>query len=114
LAVYKDKGNAVAVIPCVEAVFKSEDGLSSNETIPREELWRTQTPHTFRLKDLLWAHEMAAEYKIINMAATCSLFQALGKTIHFSKGAETNLKITTQEDLEIFKALLYMQKGATN
>lgn len=40
------------------------------------------------------------------MAATCSLMSALGYEIFFSKGAEKNLKITTMEDLDIFKALL--------
>ena len=31
---------------------------------------------------------------------------ALGKTVYFSKGSEKNLKITTVEDIDIFKALL--------
>lgn len=30
----------------------------------------------------------------------------LGKTTYFSKGSEENLKITTLDDLRIFKALL--------
>ena len=34
----------------------------------------------------------------------------LGKKVYFSKGAETNLKITTVEDLLIFKALLSTRK----
>ena len=34
------------------------------------------------------------------------LFDANGYTTYFSKGAEKNIKITTIEDIEIFKALL--------
>ena len=40
------------------------------------------------------------------MAASCSLMQRYGYTTYFSKGSEKNIKITTIEDIEIFKALL--------
>ncbi len=33
--------------------------------------------------------------------------QTLGKTIYFSEGSEKNVKITTLDDLDIFKALLH-------
>jgi 2-C-methyl-D-erythritol 4-phosphate cytidylyltransferase len=99
LSVYAEFGSAVAAIPCVEAVFKSQDGgKSSTKSIPREELYRTQT------------HDMARQKGITNTAASCSLMEALGETVYFSGGLETNLKITTQEDLLIFKAL----RGAKN
>ncbi len=107
LAVFKKHGSAVAAIPCVEAVFFSEDdGASSVTSIPREQLYRTQTPHTYTLEKLLWAHDMAKEQGITNTAASCTLMQALGETVYFSKGAEKNLKITTTEDLEMFEVLL--------
>ena len=106
LVKFKQFGSAVAVIPCTEVVFVSENGRESNKTIPREELWRTQTPHTYKLKDLIEAHEVARQRGITNMAASCALMEALGKTTYFSKGSEKNLKITTVEDIEIFKALL--------
>ena len=35
------------------------------------------------------------------------LMKELGKTTWFSKGSEENLKITTLDDLRIFKALLH-------
>lgn len=43
---------------------------------------------------------------VINMAASCLLMQKYGYTTYFSKGSEKNIKITTVEDIEIFKALL--------
>ncbi|WP_415945840.1 IspD/TarI family cytidylyltransferase [Selenomonas montiformis] len=111
LATFKQYGSAVAAIPCVEAVFKSQDGgHSSTITIPREQLFRTQTPHTYRFDKLLWAHENAARYGIFNTAASCVLMQSLGETTYFSRGSEKNIKITTVEDLFIFKALLHTQK----
>lgn len=111
LAVFKQFGSAVAAIPCVEAVFRSEDnGVSSNVVIPREQLFRTQTPHTYSLEKLLWAHQRACEKGIVNTAASCTLMQKLGETVYFSKGSEENLKITTVEDMLIFKALLHTKK----
>ena len=34
----------------------------------------------------------------------------LGKKLYMSKGSEKNLKLTTTEDIEIFKALLQAKK----
>jgi 2-C-methyl-D-erythritol 4-phosphate cytidylyltransferase len=102
----KEYGSSVAVIPCTEAVFRSDDTFSSEISIPREQLYRTQTPHAYKLSKLLWAHEQASIKNITNTAATCTLMNALGEKIYFSAGSEKNIKITTTEDIEIFKALL--------
>lgn len=110
LSTFKKYGSAVAAIPCVEAVFKSADGCTSNISIPREMLFRTQTPHTYKLGKLLWAHKEAGKRGIRNTAASCTLMQALGETIYLSKGSEKNLKLTTVEDLDIFRAFLHEPK----
>lgn len=110
LATYQKYGSAVAAIPCVEAVMQSQDGISSTVSIPREELLRTQTPHAYSLGKLLWAHREAQKQGITGTAATCVLMQKLGETIYFSKGSEENLKITTLDDMMIFKALLHTKK----
>ena len=113
LAVFKQYGSAVAAIPCVEAVFRSsDDGHSSRVSIPREQLFRTQTPHTYTLEKLLWAHDEARKKKITDTAASCTLMQMLGETIYFSKGSEENLKITTVDDMMIFEALLKTKKDS--
>ena len=111
LATFQIHGSAVAAIPCVEAVFRSNDnGTSSITSIPREQLFRTQTPHTYSLGKLMWAHEEANKKGITNTAASCTLMQQLGETVYFSKGSETNLKITTVDDIMIFEALLHTKK----
>ena len=113
LATFYAYGSAVAAIPCVEAVFRSDDnGVSSNISIPREQLFRTQTPHTYSLGKLLWAHEEAEKRGIANTAASCTLMQQLGETVYFSRGSETNLKITTVDDMMIFEALLHTKKDS--
>ena len=111
LATFSREGSAVAVIPCVEAVFRSDDnGFSASSFIPREQLFRTQTPHTYTLGKLLWAHREAEKRHIENTVATCTLMDALGEKIYFSRGSEENLKITSVDDMMIFKALLHTKK----
>lgn len=106
IAVTKEKGNAIACIPCQEAMLETFDGMTSKITRPRETLKRTQTPHGFRLKDLISLHEEAKGKGITNSVASCTLMIELGKSVNFSTGSEKNIKLTTQDDIDIFKALL--------
>lgn len=106
IATFKKYGSAVAAIPCVEAIFESDNTRFSNVNIPRERLYRTQTPHTYSLEKLLWAHEIAKKKNIKDTVATCVLMNTLGEKVYFSLGSEKNLKITTLEDLDIFKAII--------
>jgi len=111
LSVFKRYGSAIAVIPCTEAVFKSTDRYSSKISVPRSELYRTQTPHTYTLQAAFWAYTQARERGITNSTAICTLMNELGQTIYFSKGSEKNIKLTTMDDIEIFKALLATEKS---
>ena len=88
----------------------SDDKLSSKETILRDKLARTQTPQAFFLEKLVWAHEEAAKRGITNSIATCTLMIELGEKVSFSTGSEKNIKLTTTDDIEIFKALLVSKK----
>lgn len=106
----KKYGSAVTAIPCTEVVFVSNNDIYSDHSIPRENLKRTQTPHSYFLGELWHAHMLAAEKAIVNTAASCSLMECLGKKTFFSRGSEKNLKITTVEDIEIFKALLNAER----
>ena len=112
IAVTKEKGNAIACIPCQEAMLETTDGETSDCSRPRESLKRTQTPHGFKLKDLLIAHEEAKLKGITNSVASCTLMIELGKSVNFSAGSEKNIKLTTQEDIDIFKALLKGEQNA--
>lgn len=110
LATFAKYGCAVAAVPCTEVVFESEDGASSHVLIEREKLFRTQTPHTYKFNELLWAHNEAKKRGIKGTAASCMLMKELGKETYFSKGSEENIKITTLDDLRIFKALLHTRQ----
>ena len=111
IAICKAYGYAITGIQCREAILESEDGFSSSTSIPRDRLIRTQTPQTFRLKDIIDAHEEARLKGIVNSVASCTLLAELGgREMHIVPGSEKNIKITTIEDLEILKALMHTQK----
>ena len=57
------------------------------------------------------AHREALEKGITNSIASCTLMVELGRTIYFSHGSEKNIKLTTPEDFDIFRALLTLRDG---
>jgi len=111
IATCKAYGYAVTGIKCREAILESEDGFSTRTSVPRDKLIRTQTPQTFRLKNIISAHEEAKEKGITDSVASCTLIAEVGnKEMHLVPGSEKNIKITTVEDLEIIKALMHTTK----
>lgn len=110
IRVCKEYGNAITVIPCTAAMLKTFDGTTSEEQVSRDNLKITQTPQTFFLRDIISAHKEALKIGITNSVASCTLFIELGKKLYMSMGSEKNLKLTTTEDIEIFKALLNAKK----
>ena len=106
IRVAKKNGNAITVIPCAEAMLQTENGEVSTGTYPRDSLKRTQTPQAFRLGDMCRLHRDALEKGITNSVASCTLMIEMGNQVYFSAGSEKNIKLTTVEDIDIFKALL--------
>lgn len=101
-----EKGNAISAIPCNEAMMTTEDGVVSTGQYPRSLLKRTQTPQGFHLGFICDLHRKALETGITNSVASCTLMAEMGQQVYFSLGSERNLKLTTAEDIDIFKALL--------
>jgi len=112
IATATQHGSAIAVIPCQEAMLVTDDQLSTNTAFPRASLRRTQTPQGFPIGILAAAHREALEKGITNSIASCTLMVELGRTIFFSHGSEKNLKLTTPDDIDIFKALLAVRRNA--
>ncbi len=111
IRVAREHGNAITVIPCAEAMMQTEDGVVSTGTYPRDNLKRTQTPQAFRLGDICDLHRKALERGITNSVASCTLMIEMGKQVYFSAGSEKNVKLTTVEDIDIFKALLVAKRS---
>lgn len=110
IATAREHGSAIVTIPCQEAMLETEDQISTHSAYPREKLKRTQTPQGFALGRLADAHRRALEQGITNSVASCTMMVELGETIYFCAGSEKNIKLTTPDDMEIFKALLQLER----
>lgn len=106
----KKHGSAVSIVPCNTVALRRTTEQASSEVVPRDRLALTQTPQAFPIKKLADAHRKALELGITNSIASCTLMIELGGSVHFSIGAETNIKLTTPDDLKIFKALLALRE----
>ena len=105
-------GNGITALPVYEQVFKAYDEISSKEYIPRDSLKILQTPQAYQYKEIMTAYDEAFVRGIgIEASAYANtMMTELGKTLYFSKGSTKNIKITTKDDIEIFKAMLGAEK----
>lgn len=104
------KGSGLSAIRCQETIIRTDDGKSGNEGIARSEIMRVQTPQAYRYGKALWAYEEADRRGITGEVYASTLMVHLGETVYFSKGTDKNVKVTTIDDLEVFTALLKMER----
>lgn len=106
LRVVREKGNAVASLPCLEPLLIQADKDSSREAHRREGLMRAQAPQGFSMGRLAEAYREAEKRGISNCVAACELMQRLGETVYFSRSELMNIKVTTKEDISMMEKLL--------
>lgn len=106
----KRKGMGVASVISMDNVMMTDDGINGKLSISRYAFRRIQTPQTYRLGELQKAHEEATLKNIRGENDTNNMISRLGMKVTLSKGSDTNLKINTVEDVEMFKALYAMKQ----
>lgn len=112
IAKTRQYGCAITTIPCAEAMMQTENGEVSIGSYPRDKLRRTQTPQGFYIGKICELHRKALEAGITNSVASCTLMIEMGEQVYFSVGSEKNIKLTTVEDIDIFKALLAAKRAS--
>ena len=112
IAKCKEYGNAVTSMPYNEQIFVKKDENTTVQYIPRETLKRVSTPQAYKYSKLKWAYEKAFSEKIgIGPSSyTNTMMVELGEVLYFASGSDKNIKLTTKENLEMFKAFLQMEK----
>jgi 2-C-methyl-D-erythritol 4-phosphate cytidylyltransferase/2-C-methyl-D-erythritol 2,4-cyclodiphosphate synthase len=103
LAALATHEGAIPAIPVTDTLKRGADGVIA-ATIPRENLFRAQTPQGFRYPTLLALHRAAANAG----AATddAALLEAAGLAVALTPGAEQNIKLTLPEDFSRLSAIL--------
>jgi 2-C-methyl-D-erythritol 4-phosphate cytidylyltransferase len=109
-------GNAVTSMPYNEQIFviSKEDETTTTQYIPRETLRRVSTPQAYRFDILDQKYHEAFEKQIgiFGSSYTNTMMVELGETLHFAAGSDKNIKLTTKDDLELFKAYLKADKDS--
>jgi 2-C-methyl-D-erythritol 4-phosphate cytidylyltransferase len=107
-------GNAVTSMPYNEQIFvvDKEDETTTRQYIPRETLRRVSTPQAYRfdLLDSKYHEAFEKEIGIYGSSYTNTMMVELGVTLHFAAGSDRNIKLTTKDNLEMFKAYLKLDK----
>lgn len=109
----QEYGNAVTSMPYNEQIFvvSEDDESTTTKFIPRETLRRVSTPQAYNFKLLDEKYHEAFEKNIGVKGShyTNTMMVELGVKLHFAKGSDKNIKLTTKDDLELFKG--YLTKG---
>ena len=127
IRVAKEKGNAVCGIPCFqlmgtrdkvtderpETKDASSLGISpssfvsecSKEWVDRDQFIQITCPYCFNYGFVLDLYEEAKEKDLLDKVEphTTTLMQYMGYPLYLSKGYQSNMKITTKEDLKMFE-----------
>ena len=105
-------GNAVTSMPYNEQIFvvDKDDETTTTQFIPRETLRRVSTPQAYRyqLLNTKYHEAYAKNIGIHGSHYANTMMVELGVRLHFAKGSDKNIKLTTKDDLELFKG--YMTK----
>lgn len=111
IRVMKEKGSSVTATPCYQ-LLGSNDGNESRTWVNRDRYIQIACPYGFHYGYLLDIYKRAKEQGLIDQVEphTTSLMYALGDRIYKAYGDQTNIKITTKEDLDIFEGYVLMKQ----
>ena len=105
-----NSGNCITCIPATETfVVKQQDG---GLQIPsRADSLIARAPQSFKLKDILTAHELARKENRHDFIDSCTMMSHYGHQMHTIIGPMENIKITTPTDFFIFRAMVEVHEN---
>lgn len=98
-------GAAIAAIPLKDTMKRSGKDFFINETLNRQEIWRAQTPQTFKYSIILSAYHQAYKDKFF-ATDDAAIVERYGYKVKMIIGSEENIKITTPFDIIIAENFL--------
>lgn len=111
IRVMKEKGSAVTGTPCYQLIG-TKDGDESLNWVDRDKYIQIACPYGFKYGYLVDVYKRAEEKGLLDTIEphTTSLMYALGDKLNLAYGDQTNIKITTKEDLDMFKGYAIVHK----
>lgn len=97
------EGAAALALAVADTVRRGAGGCFG-ETVPREGLWRMQTPQAFRVELLRRAHAQARA-DAVEATDEVELVRRLGHPVRIVEGSPFTFKVTTPDDWALAEAL---------
>ncbi|HEY5302195.1 MAG TPA: bifunctional 2-C-methyl-D-erythritol 4-phosphate cytidylyltransferase/2-C-methyl-D-erythritol 2,4-cyclodiphosphate synthase [Acetobacteraceae bacterium] len=94
IAALRDAPGAIPAVPVADTLKRAAEGRIA-ATVPRDGLFRAQTPQAFRFDVLLAAHRAGT----VSATDDAALLEAAGLAVALVPGSEDNIKITYKDDL---------------
>ncbi len=115
IRVCKEKGNAMSACPAY-LLYGTNNGDFSNQNINRDSFKILAAPQSFLYKNIVNLYKDVDKNHLFEKveAHTTAFMSALGIPIYFSKGSQTNIKITTREDLDLFTGFVLAHRLNSN
>ena len=107
IRVCKEKGNAISACKPF-LLYGYKNGNHADQVIDRDTFMCLSAPQSFRYDKILDFYENVESENLFDKveAHTTNLMSVLHIPIYFSEGSQTNIKITTKEDLMLFEGYL--------
>jgi 2-C-methyl-D-erythritol 4-phosphate cytidylyltransferase len=113
IACVKEYGNAITSTACYETIMISEDGVEIDSVPPRKNTYSAQAQQSFYLKDIIAAHDVVRNsptgYE--GMVDACTIIRSQNIVAHIVEGNRGNIKVTTPEDVYMYRALLQYKEN---
>ena len=104
----KERGSAITCTKFFETPIISKSGSIVEDSPSRDSFYTAQAPQSFFLGDVIYAHNKIREINpsYEGIIDTCTLMRSMGREVYLVEGNRGNLKVTTPEDLFMFKAMV--------
>lgn len=94
------------VLPMKDTCYRSEDGRHITGFLPRSQLFAGQAPEAFRFSRYLELHHHMPAEALRQISGSSEMAYKNGMDVLLIDGSERNIKITTQEDLQLMERYL--------
>ena len=112
IRVCEEKGNSVPAMPS-PILMGTNDGVKSTKWVDRDKVLMLTSPQCFNFAYVCQLYAEAIEKDLIDKVEphTTTLMYEMGREIYPSKTNQTNIKITTAEDIDLFRGYVMAKKS---
>ena len=98
-------GAACPAVPLADTLKEGDRKGFVKRTIPRDNLYKVQTPQAFMFRDILKLHKKAA-FRGLKVTDDAAIAEYFGFEVYLVESEYSNIKITTETDLILAEALI--------